>query len=352
MLALVLAGALYGATSLAHGSGFLAVFILGLAFGRRAHAVQGRDRALLRLARRASPSSPSSSRSALTIDIGGLSGEIWLDGIVLALVLALLARPLVVLLTLGLARLSWAERGVHRLERPEGRGADPAGRVRRARRRRRSRPGVRARLRRRAPLGRGQGTLVPLRRPSARDPDARAARTAVGAVGQARRGAAGRARVRGRAPARAWWAARSASFRSASTRGSRSSSGTAPRPGPAARSNSRPAIACCSSPTPTSSKRWRGSSPTRRGSPDSAPRRQRPLAGSLGNGASPTFTAPFAGAGGPTPLSQPQMGGTHVEVIAFAVSRRSTWRSTRYSCAPPRRRLDERMHAVDAASCS
>ena len=46
----------------------------------------------------------------LTIDISGLSGRVWLDGIVLALVLALLARPLVALLTLGLARLSWAER--------------------------------------------------------------------------------------------------------------------------------------------------------------------------------------------------------------------------------------------------
>jgi cell volume regulation protein A len=46
----------------------------------------------------------------LTIDISGLSGGVWFDGIVLALVLALLARPLVVLLTLGVARLSWAER--------------------------------------------------------------------------------------------------------------------------------------------------------------------------------------------------------------------------------------------------
>ena len=36
--------------------------------------------------------------------------------------------------------------------------------------------------------------------------------------------------------------------------------GTAPRRGPAARSSSRPAIACCSSPTPASSKHWRDSS--------------------------------------------------------------------------------------------
>ena len=46
----------------------------------------------------------------LTIDISGLSGRVWLEGVVLALMLALLARPLVVLLTLGIARLSWAER--------------------------------------------------------------------------------------------------------------------------------------------------------------------------------------------------------------------------------------------------
>jgi potassium/hydrogen antiporter len=46
----------------------------------------------------------------LTINIGGFSGRVWLDGVVLALVLAVLVRPLVVLLTLGRARLSWAER--------------------------------------------------------------------------------------------------------------------------------------------------------------------------------------------------------------------------------------------------
>jgi potassium/hydrogen antiporter len=46
----------------------------------------------------------------LTIDIGGLTGRVWFEGIVLALALALIARPLVVLLTVGTARLSWAER--------------------------------------------------------------------------------------------------------------------------------------------------------------------------------------------------------------------------------------------------
>ena len=63
VLALVLAGALYGVTSLAHGSGFLAVFIAGLFLGDARTAVQGRDRAILSVAREPRRSSWSSSRS-------------------------------------------------------------------------------------------------------------------------------------------------------------------------------------------------------------------------------------------------------------------------------------------------
>ena len=109
VLALVLAGALYGVTSLAHGSGFLAVFILGLALGDARAPYKGEIE-------RFSGSLASLAELAvfvalgLTISISGLSGGVWLDGIVLALALALLARPLVVLLALGVARLSWAER--------------------------------------------------------------------------------------------------------------------------------------------------------------------------------------------------------------------------------------------------
>jgi cell volume regulation protein A len=109
VLALVLAGALYGAASLAHGSGFLAVFILGLALSDARTPYKGEIE-------RFSASLASLAELAvfvalgLTVDIGGLSGRVWLDGVVLALVLALLARPLVVLLTLGAARLRWAER--------------------------------------------------------------------------------------------------------------------------------------------------------------------------------------------------------------------------------------------------
>ena len=109
VLALVLACALYAATSLAHGSGFLAVFIAGLFLGDARvpykgdiERFQGSLAGLAELV--------VFVALGLSIDVGALSGRVWLEGIVLALGLALLARPLVVLVTLGLARLSWAER--------------------------------------------------------------------------------------------------------------------------------------------------------------------------------------------------------------------------------------------------
>jgi cell volume regulation protein A len=109
VLALVLAGALYGVTSLAHGSGFLAVFIAGLFLGDARTPYKAEIE-------RFSASLASFAELGvfvalgLTIDISGLSARVWLEGVVLALVLALIARPLVVLLTLGLARLKWEER--------------------------------------------------------------------------------------------------------------------------------------------------------------------------------------------------------------------------------------------------
>jgi cell volume regulation protein A len=109
VLALVLAGALYGVTALAGGSGFLAVFIAGLFLGDARTPYKGEiERFSVALAGLAEL--VVFVALGLTIDISGLSGRVWLDGIVLALVLALLARPLVVLLTLARARLSWAER--------------------------------------------------------------------------------------------------------------------------------------------------------------------------------------------------------------------------------------------------
>jgi cell volume regulation protein A len=109
VLALALAGALYGMTALAHGSGFLAVFIAGLFLGDARTPYKGEierfSGALAGLAELV-----VFVALGLTISISGLSGRVWLEGIVLALVLALLVRPLVVLTTLGPARLTWRER--------------------------------------------------------------------------------------------------------------------------------------------------------------------------------------------------------------------------------------------------
>jgi cell volume regulation protein A len=109
VLALALAGALYGATSLIHGSGFLAVFIAGLLLGdarlpykgeiERFHGVLATLAELVVFV-----------GLGLTVSIGSLSGRVWLQGVALALVLALVARPLVVAATLATARMRWSER--------------------------------------------------------------------------------------------------------------------------------------------------------------------------------------------------------------------------------------------------
>lgn len=109
VLALVLAGTLYAVTSVAHGSGFLAVFIAGLVLGDARTPYKGEiERFSVSLAGLAEL--VVFVALGVTINISGFSGRVWLDGVVLALVLALLIRPLVVLLTLTGARLAWAER--------------------------------------------------------------------------------------------------------------------------------------------------------------------------------------------------------------------------------------------------
>ena len=99
--ALVLAARALRRHRAAHGSGFLAVFIAGLS------SATSRSRTSAR-------SSASRARSplaeivvfvalGLTIDLGGLSASELARRVVLALVLALLVRPLVVAATLALA---------------------------------------------------------------------------------------------------------------------------------------------------------------------------------------------------------------------------------------------------------
>jgi cell volume regulation protein A len=109
ILALAFAGVLYGLTTLAHGSGFLAVFVAGLLFGDVRAPYKGETE-------RFQKSLASLSEIAvfavlgLTISLGEFEGRTWLDGIVLAVVLAFVLRPLVVgLLSLPM-RFRWGER--------------------------------------------------------------------------------------------------------------------------------------------------------------------------------------------------------------------------------------------------
>jgi potassium/hydrogen antiporter len=87
------AGVIYGVASVAHGSGFLAVFIAGLALGD----VDAPFKAEIR---RFHTSLASLAEIVvfvalgLTIDVTDLSGDrVWLDGLLLALILAFVARP-------------------------------------------------------------------------------------------------------------------------------------------------------------------------------------------------------------------------------------------------------------------
>lgn len=109
ILVLMLAGSIYAATSLAHGSGFLAVFVIGLFLGdaatpfkRQIERFQGSLANLAEIM--------VFVALGLTIGITNLSAKTWLDGLVLALFLAVVARPLTVAVTLAGTGLSRRER--------------------------------------------------------------------------------------------------------------------------------------------------------------------------------------------------------------------------------------------------
>ena len=91
---LAAAGVIYGAASVAHGSGFLAVFVAGVLIGGARAPYKGEierfHRSLANLAEIV-----VFVALGLTIDLGSLDGRlVWLDGILLALILAFVARPL------------------------------------------------------------------------------------------------------------------------------------------------------------------------------------------------------------------------------------------------------------------
>ena len=101
---------LYGAASVAHGSGFLAVFVAGIALGdvrtestrevRRFHAALASLGELVAFV-----------ALGLTVDLGVLGHrDVWLPGLVLGLALALVVRPVVVGLCLWPVALSRGER--------------------------------------------------------------------------------------------------------------------------------------------------------------------------------------------------------------------------------------------------
>jgi potassium/hydrogen antiporter len=109
LLALALAGALYGGTVQARGSGFLAVFVAGVVIGdadlpsrAELERFHGPLAALAELV--------VFVALGLTVSIGGLDGRIWLHGALLAAILALVVRPAVVLAALAPFRFTWAER--------------------------------------------------------------------------------------------------------------------------------------------------------------------------------------------------------------------------------------------------
>ena len=90
---LALAALVFGAATVAHGSGFLAVFVAGLLVGdlevpfkRELEAVQARVATVAEIV--------VFVALGLTISLGGVSGTHWVEGIALAAFTAIVARPL------------------------------------------------------------------------------------------------------------------------------------------------------------------------------------------------------------------------------------------------------------------
>jgi cell volume regulation protein A len=107
---LAAAGVVYGAATLVHGSGFLAVFVAGILIGDQTlpnrAAINGVLSSLGSLAE-----ITMFVALGLTVDLGGVvdSGA-WVEGLVLAALLAFVIRPLVVVALLLPVKLDWGER--------------------------------------------------------------------------------------------------------------------------------------------------------------------------------------------------------------------------------------------------
>jgi cell volume regulation protein A len=106
---LAAAAVIYGVATVAHGSGFLAVFIAGLIVGD-ADAPQRRELELFQNALSNVAEIVVFAVLGLTVSLGGIPGDRWVEGVVLALFLAFVARPLVVGALLVPVRLRPGER--------------------------------------------------------------------------------------------------------------------------------------------------------------------------------------------------------------------------------------------------
>jgi cell volume regulation protein A len=110
VLALTAAASLYGVTAIAHGSGFLAVFLLGMRLGDAADVpfkdeIERFHTSLASLAELV-----VFVALGLTIHLSDLSARDWLEGLAIAAVLGFAIRPLVVAATLARAGLARNEK--------------------------------------------------------------------------------------------------------------------------------------------------------------------------------------------------------------------------------------------------
>ena len=106
---LAAAGVVYGLASVLHGSGFLAVFVAGILVGDELVPYkQETERFFTSLA--SLFEIVMFVALGLTIELSSLTGDVWADGIVLAVIVALVARPLVVGVLLMPTRLRPGER--------------------------------------------------------------------------------------------------------------------------------------------------------------------------------------------------------------------------------------------------
>jgi cell volume regulation protein A len=106
---LAVAGVVYGVAAVAHGSGFLAVFVAGLIVGDLQapfkHEIDVFQDGLATIAEVV-----AFVALGLTVGISSLAASRWLDGLAIAAFLALVARPLVAGMLLAPARLRPGER--------------------------------------------------------------------------------------------------------------------------------------------------------------------------------------------------------------------------------------------------